>query len=74
MFYIYKKDVNHVNVFKCHPKLLQHVKQKGPWNFNHMLKKKFSIKKITSCFECLAQSKFLARGGHFPRYVAKGGK
>jgi hypothetical protein len=39
-----------------------------------MLKKKFSIKKITSCFECLAQSKFLARGGHFPRYVAKGGK
>jgi len=36
--------------------------------------KKSNFKKITSCFECLAQSKFLARGGHFLRYGAKGGK
>jgi hypothetical protein len=34
----------------------------------------FSFKGIRSCFECLAQSKFLARGRHFPRYGAKGGK
>jgi hypothetical protein len=35
---------------------------------------KSNFKNITSCFECLAQSKFLARGGHFPSYGAKGGK